>query len=42
MRQNLDPEGLASDTDLWHALEMARLKDHVERMDGGLEALVGE
>jgi ABC-type transport system involved in cytochrome bd biosynthesis fused ATPase/permease subunit len=42
MRQNLDPEGTASDADLWIALEQARLKDYVETMDGGLEAEVSE
>lgn len=42
MRQNLDPEGVASDAELWKALEQSRLKNHVESMDGGLEALVSE
>lgn len=42
MRQNLDPEGLATDEQLWTALDQARLKEHVESMEGGLEAAVGE
>lgn len=42
MRQNLDPEGLATDAELWKALDQARLKDHVESMEGHLEAKVSE
>lgn len=42
MRQNLDPEGIASEAECWTALEQARLKEHVESMDGELEAAVSE
>jgi ATP-binding cassette subfamily C (CFTR/MRP) protein 1 len=42
MRQNLDPEGIAKDEEIWQALEHSRLKDHVESMEGGLNAAVGE
>lgn len=42
MRQNLDPEGTATDAAIWKALEQSRLKDHVESMEGGLDALVSE
>lgn len=42
MRQNLDPEGIATDEKLWQALEQARLKDHVEHMDGQLDAQISE
>lgn len=42
LRQNLDPEELATDAELWKALDQARLKDHVESMEGHLEAKVSE
>ena len=42
MRQNLDPEGLSPDSELWKALEQSRLREHVESMDGQLDALVSE
>ena len=42
MRQNLDPEGLSPDPELWKALEQSRLREHVESMDGQLDALVSE
>ncbi len=32
----------ATDEELWHALELACAKEFVERMDGGLDAEVGE
>lgn len=32
----------ATDAELWHALELACAKEFVERMDGGLDAAVGE
>ncbi|XP_022081211.1 ATP-binding cassette sub-family C member 9-like [Acanthaster planci] len=43
IRKNLDPIGhIANDTELWHALEIAQLKDVVSALDGGLEYLVTE
>jgi len=42
MRQNLDPEGLATDESIWKALEQSRLSDHVRSMEGGLDARVSE
>ena len=42
MRQNLDPEGLATDEAIWKALENSRLSDHVRSMEGGLDAKVAE
>lgn len=32
VRQNLDPFSQYSDTDIWHVLELAHLKSHVEQM----------
>ena len=42
LRQNLDPEGIAKDEELWESLEQSRLKEHVESMEGGLSAVVSE
>ncbi|GAA6044266.1 hypothetical protein JCM8097_004322 [Rhodosporidiobolus ruineniae] len=42
LRQNLDPTGEASDAQLWSALGQCRLKDHVERMEGKLDAKIDE
>ncbi|QDS69484.1 hypothetical protein FKW77_006663 [Venturia effusa] len=42
IRDNLDPSHLKKDEDLWDALEHARLKPHVEKMPGGLDAAVQE
>ncbi|KAL8927949.1 MAG: hypothetical protein Q9208_002024 [Pyrenodesmia sp. 3 TL-2023] len=42
VRDNLDPGHVHDDTDLWSALDHARLKDHVWRMDGRLEAPIHE
>ncbi|GAA5856368.1 hypothetical protein JCM8547_008708 [Rhodosporidiobolus lusitaniae] len=42
LRDNLDPTGRASDAQLWSALEQCRLKEHVEGMDGKLEAKIEE
>ncbi|GAA6062217.1 hypothetical protein JCM10212_006452 [Sporobolomyces blumeae] len=42
LRANLDPSGKASDAELWAALEQCRLKDHVESMDGKLDAKIDE
>lgn len=33
VRQNLDPFGQYTDTQIWRALELAHLKDHVEQME---------
>lgn len=42
LRENIDPTGEASDTDLWKALEQCRLKEHVMSMDGTLDAHIDE
>ncbi|RFN54506.1 putative multidrug resistance protein [Fusarium flagelliforme] len=42
VRDNLDPCGDHDDTELWAALELARLKDHVASMAGGLDAKIYE
>jgi ABC-type multidrug transport system fused ATPase/permease subunit len=42
MRSNLDPTSSHSDAELWQALRLAHLSDHVASMAGGLDALVGE
>ncbi|GJN87677.1 hypothetical protein Rhopal_000632-T1 [Rhodotorula paludigena] len=42
LRQNLDPSGRASDAQMWTALEQCRLKEHVERMEGKLDATIDE
>ncbi|GAA5894971.1 uncharacterized protein JCM6883_002275 [Sporobolomyces salmoneus] len=42
LRANLDPTGKASDAELWAALEQCRLKEHVENMDGKLDAKIDE
>ncbi|MCJ1306993.1 hypothetical protein MMC25_000637 [Agyrium rufum] len=42
VRDNLDPGGVHDDTELWSVLEHARLKDHVNSMEGKLEARVQE
>lgn len=42
VRENLDPFQTASDADLWNALELAHLKDHISNMDGKLNAVVLE
>jgi ATP-binding cassette subfamily C (CFTR/MRP) protein 1 len=42
VRENLDPSHIHDDTELWSALDHARLKDHVANMDGGLEAKINE
>ncbi|GAA5860287.1 hypothetical protein JCM3774_000370 [Rhodotorula dairenensis] len=42
LRQNLDPSGRATDAQMWAALEQCRLKDHVERMEGKLDAHIDE
>ncbi|XP_038076865.1 ATP-binding cassette sub-family C member 9-like [Patiria miniata] len=42
IRANLDPERNVSDDEMWHALEIAQLKDVVTQLDGGLDAVVTE
>lgn len=42
IRDNLDPGHVHDDTELWSALDHARLKEHVSGMDGGLEAKIQE
>ncbi|XP_077868176.1 ATP-binding cassette sub-family C member 9-like [Saccoglossus kowalevskii] len=42
IRFNLDPERRYSCQDLWHALEIAQLKDCITVQDGGLDAYVTE
>ena len=42
VRENLDPAHIHDDTELWSALDHARLKEHVANMDGGLEAKINE
>ncbi|KAK7208586.1 P-loop containing nucleoside triphosphate hydrolase protein [Myxozyma melibiosi] len=42
IRDNLDPSHAHDDTELWEVLELSHLKEHVSRMDGGLDARVAE
>ncbi|GAA5830776.1 hypothetical protein JCM5353_002363 [Sporobolomyces roseus] len=42
LRANLDPTGKSTDAELWSALEQCRLKEHVEGMDGKLDAKIDE
>ena len=42
IRFNLDPTGNQSDSALWTALEHAHLKNHVERLEGGLDHEITE
>ncbi|KAF2404486.1 multidrug resistance-associated protein 1 [Trichodelitschia bisporula] len=42
VRDNLDPGHTRDDTELWNALEHARLKDHVASMRGKLDAQIHE
>ncbi|SCV73559.1 BQ2448_7485 [Microbotryum intermedium] len=42
LRENLDPAGTCSDSQLWAALEQCRLKEHVESMEGKLDAHIDE
>ncbi|KAF2275206.1 multidrug resistance-associated protein 1 [Westerdykella ornata] len=42
VRDNLDPGHIHDDTELWSALDHARLKDHVASMPGKLDARVNE
>ncbi|KAI4118912.1 MAG: hypothetical protein LQ345_001099 [Seirophora villosa] len=42
VRDNLDPGHVHDDSDLWSVLEHARLKEHVWRMEGRLDARIHE
>ncbi|BGP13132.1 hypothetical protein JCM10213v2_001051 [Rhodosporidiobolus nylandii] len=42
LRDNLDPTGAASDAQLWAALEQCMLKQHVEGLEGKLDARIDE
>ncbi|XP_033647488.1 ATP-binding cassette sub-family C member 9-like [Asterias rubens] len=42
IRYNLDPEDIRSDSDLWHSLEIAQLKETVKQMPRGLDSEVSE
>ncbi|KAG0152553.1 hypothetical protein CROQUDRAFT_55936 [Cronartium quercuum f. sp. fusiforme G11] len=42
LRENLDPSGIIPDDKLWEVLGSARLKAHVQTMDGGLDARIDE
>ncbi|RLM00925.1 hypothetical protein CFD26_108711 [Aspergillus turcosus] len=42
LRDNLDPRHVHDDTELWSVLDHARLKDHVARMEGQLDAPIQE
>jgi ABC-type multidrug transport system fused ATPase/permease subunit len=42
MRDNLDPAEVHDDVELWKALELAHLKDHVKSMEGRLSARITE
>ncbi|KAF2012769.1 multidrug resistance-associated protein 1 [Aaosphaeria arxii CBS 175.79] len=42
VRDNLDPGHVHDDTDLWSALDHARLKEHVASMPGKLDAHINE
>ncbi|KAK7202906.1 P-loop containing nucleoside triphosphate hydrolase protein [Myxozyma melibiosi] len=42
VRDNIDPGRRFSDAELWNALELSHLKEHVRGMEGGLHAMVLE
>ena len=42
LRTNLDPFNKQTDDELWHALELAHLKDFVTELEGGLDYSVAE
>ncbi|EPQ30424.1 uncharacterized protein PFL1_01950 [Pseudozyma flocculosa PF-1] len=42
LRDNLDPTGKSDDAALWKSLEQARLKDHVQSLEGGLDTMLSE
>ena len=41
IRENLSLGKLATDTELWNALEIAQLKDTVSQLDNGLDTIIG-
>ncbi|MBW0487072.1 hypothetical protein O181_026787 [Austropuccinia psidii MF-1] len=42
LRDNLDPEGIKTDEELWKALEHSRLKSHIQSLEGGLDGKIEE
>uniref|UniRef100_V5E5X8 Multidrug resistance-associated ABC transporter n=1 Tax=Kalmanozyma brasiliensis (strain GHG001) TaxID=1365824 RepID=V5E5X8_KALBG len=42
LRENLDPTGRSDDAALWKALGQANMKDHVQSLEGGLDAQLTE
>ncbi|TKY85683.1 hypothetical protein EX895_005223 [Sporisorium graminicola] len=42
LRENLDPTGRSDDAALWKALEQARMNEHVQSLDGALDAQLTE
>ena len=42
LRQNVAPNGEASDAEIWAVLEQAHLKEHAQSMEGGLDAQIEE
>ncbi|KAK9456107.1 P-loop containing nucleoside triphosphate hydrolase protein [Dipodascopsis uninucleata] len=42
IRDNLDPAHIHDDTELWDVLELSHLRNHVNNMEGGLDARVAE
>ncbi|CAD6926039.1 unnamed protein product [Tilletia controversa] len=42
LRENLDPTGKSDDAALWAALESARLREHVNSLEGRLDAQLSE
>ncbi|KAK9451809.1 P-loop containing nucleoside triphosphate hydrolase protein [Limtongia smithiae] len=42
IRDNLDPSHAHDDTELWEVLELSHLKEHVSKLEGGLNARVAE
>ncbi|KAN0064818.1 hypothetical protein ACQY0O_001875 [Thecaphora frezii] len=42
LRDNLDPTGGSDDAALWKSLEQARLKEHVQSLEGGLDTMLSE
>jgi ABC-type multidrug transport system fused ATPase/permease subunit len=42
VRYNIDPFGEATDDQIWHSLEMVKLRDFIASLDGKLEAPVQE
>ncbi|KAK9449812.1 P-loop containing nucleoside triphosphate hydrolase protein [Limtongia smithiae] len=42
VRDNLDPANRYTDADLWHALKLSHLSEHIRKMEGGLHAMIME